>query len=388
MITRRAWTVLLLLAAQVYAGEPPALALKAPRPAPAPKLRPKALAAAIKRGRHFLLRNQNRNGSWGSARNTKALNVYAPAPGAHRAFRAAVTSLSIIALIETGEKDARPKLRKARRWLIDNLPKVKRSSPDTLYNIWAHAYSIQALLRLEQRQKLDWWEKPTVKKLIRSQIDRLHRYATVNGGWAYYNFGPVTRKPSSLSDSFVTAAILIALREAKDAGYKVPHKLVARARAALRRQRKPDYSYLYSEAFKYWPLAVVNRPAGGLGRAQVCNLALRFWGDSTVTDGVLHAWLKRFIARQGWHDLGRKRPEPHESWFGVAGYYYYFGHYYASRSLMQLPAGQRPLYQRHLAATIIARQEKDGSWWDFPLYNYHKFYGTAYALMALHRCQK
>ena len=32
-------------------------------------------------------------------------------------------------------------------------------------------------------------------------------------------------------------------------------------------------------------------------------------------------------------------------------------------------------------------QEKDGSWWDFPLYDYHQQYGTAMAIMSLHRCR-
>jgi hypothetical protein len=33
-------------------------------------------------------------------------------------------------------------------------------------------------------------------------------------------------------------------------------------------------------------------------------------------------------------------------------------------------------------------QDADGSWWDYPLYNYHQPYGTAYALMTLHRCRR
>ena len=28
-------------------------------------------------------------------------------------------------------------------------------------------------------------------------------------------------------------------------------------------------------------------------------------------------------------------------------------------------------------------QEKDGDWWDFPLYDYHRQYGTAMAVMTL-----
>jgi hypothetical protein len=32
-------------------------------------------------------------------------------------------------------------------------------------------------------------------------------------------------------------------------------------------------------------------------------------------------------------------------------------------------------------------QEKDGSWWDYPLYDYHQTWGTAMAVSALVRCQ-
>ena len=38
--------------------------------------------------------------------------------------------------------------------------------------------------------------------------------------------------------------------------------------------------------------------------------------------------------------------------------------------------------------TIVPKQEKDGSWWDYPLYDYHQPYGTAFALMTLIRCRE
>jgi hypothetical protein len=37
---------------------------------------------------------------------------------------------------------------------------------------------------------------------------------------------------------------------------------------------------------------------------------------------------------------------------------------------------------------FTSNQEKDGSWWDFPLYDYHQQYGTAFALLSLARCRK
>ncbi len=166
----------------------------------------------------------------------------------------------------------------------------------------------------------------------------------------------------------------------------VPQRLVQRAIDATLRQRKPDFSYLYGEYLHWRPMRGVNRPAGSLGRSQACNFALRLWGDKAVTDQVLEAWLKRLFARNGWLDIGRKRPIPHEAWFQVAGYFYYFGHYYAARCIDLLPPEERPYYQDYMAHILIPKQERDGSWWDFPFYDYHQQYGTAFALMSLQRC--
>src|SRR5215207_1862298 len=60
------------------------------------------LEKSIERGIYFLLEDQNRDGSWGTARNTKDLNIFAPVPGAHHAFRCGVTALCVEALIDSG----------------------------------------------------------------------------------------------------------------------------------------------------------------------------------------------------------------------------------------------------------------------------------------------
>ena len=115
---------------------------------------------------------------------------------------------------------------------------------------------------------------------------------------------------------------------------------------------------MYGEYLKMRPLYGINRPAGSLGRSQACNIALRYWGDKTITDEVLVTWLERLRDRNGWLSMGRKRPVPHESWFAVAGYFFYYGHYYASLCVEDLPSEKSTYLKNDLAHIMLALQEK------------------------------
>ena len=389
------WLLLLCVgAASVQAEEQEpqetkAAALEHLKPAPITPPKPEEIRAALERGIAFLLKVQNPDGSWGTAERTKDLNIYAPAPGAHLAFRSGVTALCVSALIETGDPknvDVQQAIDRGEAWMFDQLPHLRRATPDAMYNVWGHAYSIQTLVRMLRRKPDDADRIRKIRELIEMQYDRLERYESVDGGWGYYDFRTRSQKPGSSSISFTTATVLIAFWEAKQAGIEPPQKLVDRGLASMKRQLKNDFSYFYGEYLKWQPMHPVNRPGGSLGRSQACNLALRLWGDERITDEVLEVWLDRLYARNLWLDIGRKRPIPHESWFMVAGYFFYYGHYYAALCIEQLPEKDRPHFQDHLAAILLPLQEQDGSWWDYPLYNYHQQYGTAFALMSLQRC--
>jgi hypothetical protein len=377
------------LASSPAATSPP-LSVTGPKPKPVPAPAASEVEAAIQRGVQFLLNRQNANGSWGSERSSRPYEVYAPIPAAHLAFRAAVTSLAISALIEVGGD--RPEVAKAldrgEAWLMDRLKAVRRNSEDAIYNNWTHAYSIEALVRMLRRHAGDAERCRKIRELIQHQIGMLGRYECVNGGWAYYDFDFHTQRPAGSTISFVTATVLVALDAARREGIQAPERLVERAKASILRQRNPDFSYDYGEYLKYRPRMPINRPGGSLGRSQACSLAMRLWGDKAVTDEILKTWLDRLFARELWLDMGRKRPIPHEAWFQVAGYFFYYGHYYAGLCIEQIPAGERGPYRDQLAHVLLRLQEKDGSWWDFPFYDYHQQYGTALALMSLVRCRK
>lgn len=381
---RRAIFALLTFATVARADDRP------PRPAPAEPVTAAELDAAIERGIAFLLKEQNADGSFGGPEKTKGLNIMASVPGSHHAFQAATTSLALAALLDSGGNASAVKsaVDRAESWLIERLPKLKRATPLELYNVWGHAYAIQALVRMRRERPSDATRRAKIDALIRQQFDALATYESVDGGWGYYDFRAGASRPGTDSTSFVNAAVLVAFHEAKAAGLEPPAKVVERAVAATKRQRKGDFTYLYGEYLKYNPLHPINRPAGSLGRSQACNLALRLWGDDKVTDAVLTTWLDRLIVRNGWLSNGRKRPIPHEAPFAVAGYFYYFGHYYAGLCVKQLPPADQPFYQDHLARLLLPLQEPDGSWWDYPLYNYHQPYGTGFAILTLKECRK
>ncbi len=372
-----------------FAAEAIGPAADSPRPKPITPPTAESIEAAVTRGVDFLLTRQGPAGWWGSARNTKGLNIYAPVPGAHHAFRAAVTSLCVSALIESG--DTRPAVTKAidsgEAWLIKNLPSLRRAHPRAIYNTWGHAYGIHALVDLLGRKTDDDARREQLKTLIAGQISLLGRYETVNGGWGYYDREFGSQKPGGGETSFTTATVLVAFAEAKAVGVPAPDRLVRRALATMHRQRNADSTYLYSGVWKWWPAHPINRSAGSLGRSQAGNAALRAWADPVITDVVLTTWLDRLAARNLWLDIGRKRPRPHESHAAVAGYFFYYGHYYAGLCIDQLPAKVRPHHQHHLAHILLALQERDGCWWDFPFYDYHQQYGTAMAVSALTRCR-
>ena len=348
-----------------------------------------AIPAAIRRGVDFLIAHQNTNGSWGNATRTKDLNIYAPLPGAHHAFRAGASGLALSGLIDAADPRAAAAIEKAAVWIAAELPKLRRADQTTTYNVWGHAYGLRAISRLYQRESVPA-EKAEWTRLAQEQVGLLNRYEDINGGWGYLDYfdGLTTRKPSGMPTSFTTATVLLALHEARSVmGVTLDDKLVRHAIAGINFQRTPDFSYTYAFDHRMHPRVDINRPAGSLARSQACNAALRVFGEKAVTDEVLTTWADRFLAREGFLANVRKRPVPHEGQFAIAGYFYYYGIYYFTESVRLLPQEKQPAYAKRLAAILLERQEKDGSWWDYPLYDYHQAYGTGYSLMALAWCR-
>ena len=274
---------------------PPTAALPTNRPRPTPRRptgpKPKPVApppakeidAAIHRGVEFLLKRQNANGSWGSERSSAAGRGLRP--GARRASGLPRGGDRAVHL--GADRDGRRRAPRsprpstaARRGCWSTCPRSAAARPTCIYNNWAHAYvdpgpGADAPPPAGRRRAVP--QDPRAdraadrhagplrvrrRRLGLLRLQRPHAEAQRLDDQLRHGHGaggPATRR--------------------KQAGIEVPERLVDRAMASIRRQRKPDFSYVYGEYLKYRPMLPVNRPGGSLGRSQACNLAMRLWGD-------------------------------------------------------------------------------------------------------------
>ncbi|MEO7318135.1 MAG: hypothetical protein ABIZ56_04000, partial [Chthoniobacteraceae bacterium] len=254
-----------------------------------------AVDAAITKGVDFLIGKQNADGSFGSARRTKELNIYAPLPGAHDGYLIGTSGLAIAGLVDS--HDSRPEVKaaieKAEKWAFKKFPELRRADMTTTYNVWGHAYGLRAISRLYQSAAGDAARQSQLKALAQQQVDLANRYEYLNGGWGYLHVfeNLHTQKPSGITTSFTTASLLLAMHEARETmDVTLDEKVIQSSLESIRRQQFPDYTYAYSHSHRLAPQFEINRRNGSLGRSQACNATLRAFGDPKITDQVLTTW--------------------------------------------------------------------------------------------------
>ena len=119
---------------------------------------------------------------------------------------------------------------------------------------------------------------------------------------------------------------------------------------------------------------------GSSARSAVAELAL-FLGGHGDEDGLRTA-VRGFF--EGWEDLLARKSKQgtHEGPYGIAPYYFLFGHTYAALAIEHLPEPERPALRQRLRALLWRTREEDGSWNDrvFPR---SASYSTAMAVLAI-----
>jgi len=371
--------LLLLVLAFAAEDEPPA-------DQAAPRLARADITASIDRGVAFLLRTQNEDGSWGSWQ--KPIDTTWSNIGTHKAWIAATTAIVCSTLMEVDEeRSARVKsaLIQGLEYLL-NQQCASRPSGWDVDNTWALVYTLDTMARAVNHPLVKGTSRAArLRTRIEETLKKLEAYQTPGGGWGYYDDPPYTLRPK-WGTSFMTAAVLLGMTEAKEAGIEVNDKTCIRAVRALKRCRLPSGAYTYSVEAVPSPGALdnIDQVKGSLSRIQVGNLAL-FRAGEAVKREDLRKGLDLFFRNHRFLRVARGRPIPHESFYFNSGYFFFFGHYYAAGVIEELEKSDQEKYWPLLQAAVLATQEKDGSMWDFYLAGYHRAYGTGWGVSALIR---
>ncbi len=247
-------------------------------------------------------------------------------------------------------------------------------------------YGLQALIRAE---RMHFLPHERVAPLARDLIRHIANSQSPGGGWLYFD-GTYEVHPEWTS-SWGGAIGLMALLDAREAGYEVPEATLMAARNALRAARLPSGATLYYVRPSGSPYDFANDsrgPAedvpGSIGRTQVCNLA-RFQAGDVGTEELLGG-IALFFRHRKFLEVARCKGDNHACYYWVGGWFFLFGHGYAGQVIQKLPLEVRARYRCQLEEVLLAVQNPDGSWWDYPkdgYAGYTKAYGTAYALMGL-----
>ena len=343
---------------------------------------------AIQRGIDYLLRDQNSNGSWGGPQDsiTTWSGPMWSNPETHRVWKVATTGLCAAALLEVGTSDAAAAAAdRAVAYLVGNAD-VKRPSEWDTMNSWAYIYGLQGLVTAYGNPR--YAESPLREQIacaVPKYLENLARFQSINGGWGYLEFdAPRTRRPQ-WATSFMTAAAVVAMTEARRQGFDVDPQVLDRAVRVINHCRLPNGGYTYRvRMVPNLRAEYIDRVKGSLSRIQVCQAAL-LMADRDVPLDDRKIGLAHFFRDHKFLDIAMHKPVPHEAYYYNSGYFYLFGHYYAALVIERLPPADRSIWWPKLRHEIIKVQQKDGSIWDYDMHRYDKPYGIAFGLMALGR---
>jgi hypothetical protein len=240
-----------------------------------------------------------------------------------------------------------------------------------VYSIWSRAMVLRFLAQCRGAKLGD---EDALSAAIAPLLDSVLESQVASGGWPYVNIGGPGDAGLDCSASFLTAGVLIALLDAREAGVSVPQGPLDRGLACLRSLRKENGSFRY---FVDVPEADDNPEAAG--RGPVCALALLRGGAGNRDE--LRRSLQTFddqrsvLAREWGKDVC------HTGQQGQGAHYLFYDWAFAAAAVAELPAADRGRWRKPLLSDILAVHDAEGGFADMP--SLGRAYGTAMALMAL-----
>ncbi len=247
----------------------------------------------------------------------------------------------------------------------------KRDAYDV--RIWGHAYALTILAHLkkadrmlDRREKIELWIPRLVDAVLFEEVP--------GGGWNYQNH--------RYHAGFVTASVVQSLLLAKAAGANVPDEVLARTRDVLQRTRLESGAFSYSGTVSAEGKGNMAEVPGSIARSPMCEGTLRMLGGGSVE--AITKSIDDFFMHWDELEKRRKKTGTHAAPYGIAPYYFYYGHRYVAQAIEMLPRDRRDAMRARMHEVILKTRDDDGTWND-RVFPQSRSYGTAMTLLALLR---
>ncbi len=290
-------------------------------------------------------------------------------PVGYRVGGTAIVCTALLYAAEDDDAEAAGALERGTALILEALdhPLMAASDEDAYdVRVWGHIYALDYFCRLRAAQRtgphtesIDRWVPRLVEALAIQEVP--------GGGWNYAS--------KRAHAPFVTSPAVQALLWAEAQGESVDHDMLERAAEALRASRGNDGAYEYSGRAR--------RPLlpGATARSPVSDVTLGLLGDP-VPEEALAAQVEAF--HEHWDELEKRRAQhgTHVAPYGVAPYYFYYGHRYLAQAIAVLPEAQRRDENLRLLEKLLRTLSDDGTWND-RVFERSANFGTAMSVLAL-----
>ena len=253
---------------------------------------------------------------------------------------------------------------------------------------WGHIYALHLFLELQEHKLVPAELLAPVAAKTKWLVQTLCESAIPeSGGWNYSRPAGYT-SPKNRASTFMTAPALQVLFLAKARGYEVADAVIDQAVAALERARSEPGGYGYGAALTSQnevpeaKLAFMDKVPSSAARATACETTLMLAGRGDKER--LHRAVLRFFA--DWDELAVRKSQlgTHIQPYGIAPYYFLYGHLYAAQAIEQLDDGAEKEALRTKMRVYLARSRDASGSWNDRQFDRSAGYGTALAILCMH----
>lgn len=292
-------------------------------------------------------------------------------------YRIGGTAIVCSALLDAPIKDrtkADEAIRRGIKLILKELEhRLMKVSVVNTYDVrvWGHIYALEILVRLKSSGRftdLDSEVQPWIDKLVpilvKEQLD--------DGGWNY-----ASRNQQAC---FVTAPALQALMLARATGIEIEDSVFDRGVKALSASRGENGAFSYSGTTGV--MGGREKMPGSIARNAICESTLLMLdqGDTQHLQTAIEAF------HEHWDELEKRRKKTgtHVPPYGIAPYYFYYGHRYLAQSIELLPAELHDREYKRFEAVLRKTMDEDNTWND-RVFERSRAFGTAMSVLALSR---